>query len=399
MKKILMVAHFCDYGDEDSNNRFNYLLHLINNSSDLKGILLTSRFSHRLKKKRKDINSFKLNGIYLVDEPGYKKNISLRRFISHKFFSRNLKKKLKYIEKPDVIYCAVPSLDSANVVVKYAKKNKIKLIIDIQDLWPEAFKLVFKSSILNRILFYPMTLKANYIYSAADKIVAVSDTYRNRALRNNKKDLFGLTIFLGTDLNYLNDSLKNQDLSFIKHKNEKWIGYIGTLGNSYDINTVLHAMKNVQRKMDNVKLIIIGDGPQKNNLYNLAKKLSVNAVFLGKKDYIEAMKILQQCDIAVNPLRKGAAQSIINKVGDYAALGLPVVNSLQNEEYKALLTKYKAGINIRSEDISEMTKAFYFLLKNTDIAILMGQNNLQLAVDMFDRNKTYLKIISLLREL
>ena len=38
--------------------------------------------------------------------------------------------------------------------------------------------------------------------------------------------------------------------------------------------------------------------------------------------YEDMVQTLVQCDIAVNPIIKGAAQSIINKVGDYAAAGL-----------------------------------------------------------------------------
>ena len=40
--------------------------------------------------------------------------------------------------------------------------------------------------------------------------------------------------------------------------------------------------------------------------------------------------MLGVCDIAVNSISKGAAQSIINKHGDYAAAGLPVVNTQES---------------------------------------------------------------------
>ncbi len=36
----------------------------------------------------------------------------------------------------------MPSLDVAKVAAKYAKENNIRFIIDIQDLWPEAFRMV-----------------------------------------------------------------------------------------------------------------------------------------------------------------------------------------------------------------------------------------------------------------
>ena len=140
-KKILIVAHFCDYGNENTNNRFNYIFNLLKKEKyDVK--IVTSKFCHRKKIYREDLG---LEDFILLDEPSYRKNISLKRFYSHYIFSKNIKKYLKNLqERPDIIYCAVPSLDVAFEVGKYAKKNNIKFIIDIQDLWPEAFQMVFK---------------------------------------------------------------------------------------------------------------------------------------------------------------------------------------------------------------------------------------------------------------
>lgn len=58
--------------------------------------------------------------------------------------------------------------------------------------------------------------------------------------------------------------------------------------------------------------------------------------------------LLCSCDIAVNPIKKGSAGSIINKVGDYAAAGIPVVNTQENLEYKNILEEYNAGINVKT---------------------------------------------------
>lgn len=62
------------------------------------------------------------------------------------------------------------------------KINNVRFIIDIQDLWPEAFKMVFKLPIVSDIVFAPFNFLANGIYKRADEIIAVSDTYVNRAL-------------------------------------------------------------------------------------------------------------------------------------------------------------------------------------------------------------------------
>lgn len=119
-------------------------------------------------------------------EPGYTKNISLRRIKSHKTFAKNVLAYLKKQETPDAIYLVVPSLDVADLVSAYAKKNGIVLTVDIQDLWPEAFKIAINIPLISDILFAPMLRQANRIYKGADKIIAVSDTYVKRGLQVKK---------------------------------------------------------------------------------------------------------------------------------------------------------------------------------------------------------------------
>lgn len=392
--KILMITHFCDGENESSNNRFNYIYKSLKEAGyDVK--LLTSNISHRDKTVRK--KSLDSSYIY-IQEPLYKKNISLKRFYSHFIFGKNIRKFLNQNDKPDLIYCAIPSLDAGYVAAKFSKKNDIPFVIDIQDLWPEAFEMVFNIPILSKIIFYPMKRKADYIYSVANKIIAVSDTYKNRGLEVNKKDKEGLTVFLGTDLLNLDKQLKKQQITYKKKTNELWVGYLGTLGSSYDIDTSLKAMNHVQKNYPNCKFILLGDGPKRIQFEKLANQLGVNVEFLGRKEYIEAMKILSQCDITLNPIVKNSKASIINKVGDYAALGLPVINSLQNEEYQGLLEEYNAGINIPCENYKAMADSIVFLIKNKKSRIDMGKANRRLAQDLFDRNCTYKKILQLIEE-
>lgn len=379
--------------DENTNNRFNYLAKLLKNECNLK--IITSTFSHREKRQRnyKDISNINIHMLY---EPGYEKNISLKRIYSHYVLARNLKKCLNNIEeKPDVIYCAVPSLKFAKETAKYAKKNKIRFIIDIQDLWPEAFKMVFNVPIISDLIFYPMMKQANYIYSNADEIVAVSNTYLNRALSVNKKCNKGLSVFLGTDLNYFDkckiNGLKKCNDQIIK------IAYIGTLGYSYDIISVMKAIKLLNNKgIKNIKFIIMGDGPLRNRFENFAKKNDINCEFTGRLEYEKMIGVLCSCDIAVNPINKGSAGSIINKVGDYAMAGLPVVNTQECPEYKELLSKYEAGVNAMNGNALDISEKIKFLILNKKVRENMGKNNRRLAIEKFDREKTYNQIVKIM---
>ena len=398
IKDILLIAHFSQVPGEKGNCRFNYIAERIDKSK-ASVELVTSNFAHDTKSHRSitDVQRSSINyKLTMLYEPGYYKNVSLRRFYSHFVMGNSLKRYLKKRKRPDLIYCSVPSLDVAKVAAKYASKNKIPFVIDIQDLWPEAFRMVFNIPIISHILFYPMKIRADYIYRTADGIIAVSQTYVDRALKNNSKCKFGYSVYLGTDLGYFDHIVQNNKFKN-KPEDEIWLGYIGTLGHSYDLISVIDALKIIKDKgINNIKFIVIGDGPMKSKFERYAKEKGIYAEFTGSLSYERMVGILAVCDIAVNPIRKGSAGSIINKVGDYAAAALPVINTQESSEYQELLVKYNAGFNCRNgdaEDISEKILTLYF---DNDLRRKMGKNNRLLAEEKFNRANTYSTIIDLL---
>ena len=390
MKKILVIANFTKLPNENGNSRFTYILDLLDKENcDVE--LITSSFSHGEKKQRKNEDYNVEYKITLIDEPGYKKNVSLKRFRSHYIFAKNVKKYLEQIEKPNCIYCAIPSLDVAKVVAKFAEKNNINFIIYVQDLWPEAFKMVFSVPIISDIIFAPMKKTADYIYSKADYIFAVSNTYADRAAKANKKYKQKNSVFLGTDLEKFDKAKK--EFEIVPFDDVVRVAYIGTLGHSYDIKCVIDSIKILYDKgLTNILFVVMGDGPLQEVFESYGKEKDVNCEFTGRLSYDEMIGKLCSCDIAVNSITKGAAQSIINKVGDYAAAGLPVVNNQECIEYRKLVEDYQIGYNVEVSNPEELAEKIEMLYKDKSLRERLGKNNRCLAEEKFDRKNTY-KII------
>ncbi len=381
---------------ESNNSRFVYIAKMLAKSNKNNIEIITSDFNHSKKKKFNAIGELAGVKITACHEPGYPKNVCLKRFNSHRKLSKNIKEYLEKRKKPDIIYCAIPSLAVGKIVVQYAEKNNVRFIIDVQDLWPEAFKMVFKIPLLSNAIFYPMKRQANYIYKCADDIIAVSDTYRDRATSVNKKYKNKLTVFLGTNLEYF-DKCKEEN---IKHYNDNIIriAYIGTLGHSYNIKTIIDALELLKEKYNNLNFIVMGSGPLKNQFEAYAKDKNINCEFTGRLEYPEMVGTLCSCDIAVNPITHGAAQSIINKVGDYAAAGLPVINTQENLEYRNLVEKYNIGYNCENSNKQDIANKIEILIKDKKLRKELGNNNRKLAEEKFDRRITYTKICDLLEK-
>ena len=106
MKDIVIIANFCRDFSENDNGRFMYLCKEL--SKEHKVEIITSDFSHSAKKHKTQLMHHWPFKITFLHEPGYKKNISLRRFASHYMWGKEIEKYLTRREKPDIVYCAVP---------------------------------------------------------------------------------------------------------------------------------------------------------------------------------------------------------------------------------------------------------------------------------------------------
>ena len=258
--------------------------------------------------------------------------------------------------------------------------------------------MVFNIPILSSLFFSPFKFLANGIYKRADEIVAVSDTYAKRALTVNKKCKETHSVFLGTNLNTFDSYAEANHVE--KQDDNLKIGYCGTLGSSYDLTCVIDALELINnRGLKAPQFIVLGDGPRKDEFEQYAKKKGIDAVFYGRVSYDKMCGILTACDMAVNPITKGAAQSIINKHADYAASGLPVVNTQECEEYRNLVDGYKMGFNCNNNDFHDLAEKIILLMDDEQLRNMMGTNARKCAEEKFDRRKSYKEILDIIENI
>lgn len=396
MKDIVIIANFCRDFSETDNGRFMYLCKELSKENRVE--IITSDFIHGAKKHKEPLTVKWPFKITFLHEPGYKKNISVERFLSHRVWGKNVGRYLAKREKTDVIYCAMPSLTAAKNAADYCEKNGIKFVIDIQDLWPEAFKMVFNIPVVNDVVFFPFNIIANSAYSRADVVCGVSKTYVNRALAVNKKSSDGHVVFLGTKLEIFD---KNTSLEPVtrKPKGELWLGYCGSLSESYDIPCVIDALHILNEKgVKTPKFVVIGDGGKRKEFSNYAKEKNVDAEFIGRLPYDQMCAQLVQCDIVVNPIVKDSVASIINKHGDYAFSGRPVLNTQESQEYRELVEEYNMGLNCNNGDPVDLAEKLEQLLDGEEKRLLMGKGARRCAEERFDRKNSYEKLIECILE-
>ena len=402
-KKIAVISMGVKLNGEKGYSRFRYIGDFLSDAG-YQVDLITTTFQHWEKAQRdidaikKEDYKFQLKFIY---EPGYRKNIDPRRIWSHHIAAKNLTKLLEKEGDYDLIYCEIPPNDVALAAAEYAKKKGIPFVPDVNDLWPEAMRMVLDISVISDILFYPLQRDAEKVYSLVSGIIGTSDEYRDRPLKHQNLDVPRKTVYVGNEIAEFDKGAETYGPQIQKGSGEFWVSYAGTIGTSYDIRTMVLAGKELlDRGMDQIKIKILGGGPLKEELENLAKeKECTNVEFVGYAPYPKMAAYLTKSDILVNSFVKKAPQSIVTKIGDYLAAGKPMINTCMSPEFRQKVEADGFGINILPEDVKILTDAIVDLYKDKDGCRIMGEKARKIAEEQFDRPQSYKRIIELIEEL
>lgn len=341
MRKILVSA-FTNISSVSNNRILSIYNHLEGDKT-----VVTTDFSHGMKQYFDDKDMGHPHQIHL-HVPAYKKNLSLARIWSHIVFARRVKDYLLSLDmKPAAVYCTMPTSYTAYKCARFCKKHKIKFIIDVIDLWPDSLLPLLKGGAIIKLLLYPWYYLSRYAYKHADVIMGESVAYANQAKKyNDHARVF--PIYLGVDVQYINMVKAESHVKLQKPKDEIWIGYAGSLGNSYDFGALLDAIKYIHGRYD-YKLWIIGDGVRREEIERSIKEKKLNAEITGFLPYQQLLGYLSYCDIAVNIFQKNSRVVYSYKFNDYVAMNCFVLNSLEGEAAK-LVDDYQIGRNFDFTD-------------------------------------------------
>lgn len=401
-KRIAIISlQYLWFPNEAGPSRFFYLANIFQKMGyDVE--VITGTFEHYTKKVRDCQEILNANypfKIKFINTPKYKKNVDFRRAYSNRVAKNRVMKYLNKSHDYDIVYVSIPQNEIAASVTKFCHNNDIPVIVDIEDLWPEGMRLLIPNKTLCNLFFHSYLHAAETTYKYASAVIGTSDDYTLRAFKNNKKKYPSKTVFVGCDLDVFDGGANKYYNEIIKEENEFWVTYAGSIGSSYDIKTLILAGQEL-KKYENIKIKILGTGPDKEELEKiLLEKEITNVEFCGYTPYLKMAAFLKKSDVLINSFVKGAPQSIVNKVGDYFAAGKPVINTLENPVFCKLIEENAVGINIEPESVYALTNTVLKLAENNDLIQRMSEASRELAEQKFDRKTSYIEIVNLANEL
>jgi len=284
------------------------------------------------------------------------------------------------LPKQDVVIVTSPSFLSGIPGICAKKISQAKFIFDVRDLWPDsAIELGFvKGKLMIKLLKY---LERLY-YRKADKITVVTPSIREHLIKE------------GVPANKVKLLLNSADTSFFAPKKvarEKYglsgddfiIVYAGMHGPAQDLKPFIKAgefLKNYPK----IKLLLVGEGEEKENLIRMSRKLKLNKViFWEAKEPKEIAKIINFSDVGFLSLarKKVFQEAMPTKASEFLSCGKPTIATVQGA-LKKYLEDYQAGYGIKNE-AKTIAKAILNLYRNKPLTTKMSQNARLLALEIF----------------
>lgn len=272
-------------------------------------------------------------------------------FLNPRFLFKAIKIGMKI--KPDFIH----SHDLPMVPLGYILKIlfDVPLIYDMHENYPDALREFKKKGILNFIFKNPALARIldNFLIKVSDRIIVVVEENKQRLISFGVPQNKIFTISNTVDLATFNPSLKIEDLRDVS---ENLILYTGTVSPERGLDTPIKAMSKVISKFPNSNLLIIGDGPAKQELrdlvaqYNLSKNVELKD-WCGHENigkYISKAKIC----IIPQPSNDFIDNTIPHKLFEYMSFAKPVLVA-DAKPLKRIVNETRCGEVFKSNNFED----------------------------------------------
>jgi len=204
----------------------------------------------------------------------------------------------------------------------------------------------------------------------ADHYVAVSEQVKAHLQRSSGiAELKISTIYNGILVETGNQSDKTAYMSCAGlHADDRLVMTAGRLHRQKGFDCLIHAMAVVHAAYPRVKLLILGEGEEENNLKKLARSLELidTIQFMGLRPDVD--RLLHCIDLFVLPSRW---EGLPNAVLEAMAAGKPVV-ATEVGGIPELVVQGVTGVIVPPQDVQALAEAIKALLSDEPRALTMG---------------------------
>ena len=259
---------------------------------------------------------------------------------------------------PDIIFSVNYSPATVGVVgVLFSKIKKAPLFLWVQDLWPES--LLATGAIRSGFILSAVNILVKWIYHNSNLIFIQSRSFKEALVSQGSAEITKIRYLPNwAEDNFKTDTkLVDNPYSKLFPKNKFIIMFAGNLGVAQSLKTIVLAANEIQNYP--IHWVFLGDGRQKEWLENAVCNTGLqNSIsILGRYPLEEMPKFFKLADVMLVTLKKDPAFSmtIPGKIQSYLRNAKPILSALDGAG-ALVIDESGAGINVNSEDFSELAK-------------------------------------------
>lgn len=301
--------------------------------------------------------------------------------------------------KQDIIVATSPPFFVGISGYLISRLKRVPFIFELRDLWPDS--IVQLGQLKNKFLIKLWEDIELFLYKKSKQIVVVTDSYveilKEKGIRSEKISVIKNGISIESNLPTLSvKEIKNK----LNINNEFVFAYIGTIGLSHALDTVVESAEKLKDNKE-ILFLIIGDGAEKEILNNKSQNLKLtNIKFLDKIERNELSNYYQIVDVLIVPLKNIALfRSVIpSKIFEIMKYGKPILLGVDGES-KKIVEEAKAGISFLPENVDDFVKQVMYLNNNRNILKEFSENGKRFVEKNFNRKILAKKYLTLLEDL
>ncbi len=286
--------------------------------------------------------------------------------------------------RQDVVLVESPPLFIMPAALIVGKITRGKTVMMVSDIWPDIIVRMGHTTGGLGIKLMLWLEKFSYNHCHA---VALTNPGACRQIRQRFPQLKNVTVISnGVDTKLFKPDLRSEKIraELGAGKNDFLVGYCGLHGLAQGLDVVLNAA-DILRERKNIKFVMIGDGPTKEQLVRKAVQLNLpNITFFPHRSKKEMPEILASLDASLIPLVVRLPGTMPSKVYEALAAAVPPIVA-KGCEAESLLTQFGAGCSYEPGDGKDMAAAILGLANDPRLWSEMRENCSRLAA-RFDRD-------------
>ena len=238
-----------------------------------------------------------------------------------------------------------------------SKIKKIKLVIWVQDLWPES--LTATKTIESKPIINGLRKIVKWIYGYADLILVQSKAFIpaiHELTNNSKIEYYPNSV----DPFFYDHSLMKENNTETDMIDEKYFNVVfaGNVGIGQGMEVIVEAAKSLL-KIQLIRFVVIGNGSRLEWLINQKKIYQLDNIIVTGRMPIESMPpIMRKANALLVTLTDEPIfrMTVPNKIQAYLAVGRPIIACL-NGEGARIIEQAKAGKTVPAGDYRSLAEA------------------------------------------